>query len=184
MITRCLILFAWLLLGASPVAAQRVIHVESNFSEAQVFADSVMIGTVSQSPFTVQPSTKVISVKHPDKDIWTNRHVDVELNDDPVQRIVANFVVNQVVDTTLKPKFGIDAVRTNKKWITIATGVSVLSGVAAIHFRTKADNRFNDYLKTGDNRLKQKVKTLDVQSGLALGVMQIGVGVIAFRLIF
>ena len=72
-----------------------------------------------------------------------------------------------------------------RKWINyVAATTSLAAGILAIHLRTKADNRFENYNETGDNALKKRIKRLDVQSGISLGVMQVGIGVIAFRIAF
>lgn len=80
---------------------------------------------------------------------------------------------------------GFELKNRNGKWINYAaSATAVLAGVAAIHFRTKADNRFDDFNENGSRGLKDDVKRLDIQSGVALGVMQVGIGIVAFRLIF
>lgn len=179
----CLILLIWFV-GALPLVAQRVVHVKSNHSNALVYADTVLVGIVSESPFTVPNNTHMIKVRHPELDLWSIPMFEFPLSESSEGSFEANFEVFQPPDIEINPRFGIEAVNNDKKWISVAAGVAVVSGIAAIHFRTKADHRFNDYLETGDRRLKQKVKSLDVQSGVALGVMQVGVGVIAFKLIF
>jgi len=73
----------------------------------------------------------------------------------------------------------------NTKWIDYAAiGTAIAGGILAVHFRTKADNRFDDYNETRNPALKSDVKSLDVYSGVALGAMQVGLGVVAIRLIF
>ena len=63
-------------------------------------------------------------------------------------------------------------------------GFALAASALAIHFRTKADNRFDDYHEKGNLSLKSDIRRLDVQSGVALGVMQLGLGVVVFRLAF
>jgi hypothetical protein len=72
-----------------------------------------------------------------------------------------------------------------RDWISIAATTSALAaGALAIHFRTKADNRFEDYHRDGKISLKSDIRRLDVQSGVALGAMQLGLGVVVIRLAF
>ena len=72
-----------------------------------------------------------------------------------------------------------------RRWITVAAaGTSLVAGIAAIQLRAKADRKFDRYNETGNNRLKQEIKRLDIQSGISLGVMQVGLGVVAFRIAF
>jgi hypothetical protein len=71
------------------------------------------------------------------------------------------------------------------KWIDYAAaGVAVVGGVLAVHYKTKADNRYDRYNETRNPAIKSEVKRLDVYSGVALGAMQAGIGVLAIRLIF
>lgn len=79
--------------------------------------------------------------------------------------------------------FAIEAPK--RDWISIAaTATAFAAGALAIHYRTKADNRFDDYNESGKPSLRSDIKRLDVQSGVALGVMQAGLGVVAIRLAF
>jgi len=73
--------------------------------------------------------------------------------------------------------------RKNRRWINYtAATAAFIGGALSIHFRTKADNRFDDFGETGNRSLKSDIRRLDMYSGVALGVMQAGVGVIALRL--
>jgi hypothetical protein len=70
-------------------------------------------------------------------------------------------------------------------WIDYAAaGLAVAGGILAVHYKTKADNRYDRYNETRDPALKSDVKRLDTYSGVALGAMQAGIGVLAIRLIF
>ncbi len=70
-------------------------------------------------------------------------------------------------------------------WINVsATATAFIAGALAIHYRTKADNRFDDFGVTGKQSLRSDIRRLDVQSGVALGVMQAGLGLVAIRLAF
>ena len=70
-------------------------------------------------------------------------------------------------------------------WVNIAVAAtSVAAGALAVHYRTKADNRFDDYGVSGKESLRSDIRRLDVQSGVALGAMQAGLGFVAFRLAF
>ncbi|MDA0874903.1 MAG: hypothetical protein O3C45_07545 [Bacteroidetes bacterium] len=100
--------------------------------------------------------------------LW-NRYL-LELERDPSAQAVAT---GYVVETG------------RRDWVSIAAATSAMAaGALAIHFRTKADNRFNDYQEKGNLVLKSDIRRLDVQSGVALGAMQLGLGVVVFRLAF
>lgn len=73
----------------------------------------------------------------------------------------------------------------NRRWIDVASlTAAVAAGALAVHYRTKADNRFETWQETGDPDLKREIQRLDVYSGVALGTMQVGIGIFAFRLAF
>lgn len=68
-------------------------------------------------------------------------------------------------------------------WIDYAAiGIAVVSGVAAVHYKFKADDLYERYEKTGDPMLEDRIRSLDIRSGIALGTMQVGLGVFAIRL--
>ncbi|WP_456428600.1 hypothetical protein [Rhodocaloribacter sp.] len=70
-------------------------------------------------------------------------------------------------------------------WIDyVAVGTAVAAGALAVHFKTKADHRFDRYRETGDPALRPTIERFDTYSGIALGVSQVGLGVFAIRLIF
>jgi hypothetical protein len=105
----------------------------------------------------------------PGSDIWN--HVPVSLT--PVTPM-AEAVRSDHIMTEKGPN-----------WVNIAvTAGSVVAGALAVHYRTKADNRFDDYGVSGKESLRSDIRRLDVQSGVALGAMQAGLGFVAFRLAF
>jgi len=70
------------------------------------------------------------------------------------------------------------------KWIDYASlGTALAAGALAIHFKTKADHRFDQYKKTGDPSFRHVVNRFDTLSGISLGVSQAGLGLFALRLI-
>lgn len=75
--------------------------------------------------------------------------------------------------------------RRGRRWIDVASvTAAVAAGALAVHYRTKADNRYETWQETGDPALKNEIQRLDVYSGVALGTMQVGLGIFAFRLVF
>lgn len=70
-------------------------------------------------------------------------------------------------------------------WINwAAAGVAVAGGALAVHFKFQADGEYDQYLETGDPGIKEEVDRLDRYSYVALGAMQVGIGVLAIRLAF
>lgn len=71
------------------------------------------------------------------------------------------------------------------KWINwAAAGMAVAGGALAVHFKFKADDYYDEYLETGDPALRDEVNRYDTYSYIALGGMQVGIGVLVFRLAF
>jgi hypothetical protein len=70
-------------------------------------------------------------------------------------------------------------------WINWAAGgLAVAGGVLAVHFKFTADDYHDQYLETGDEALREEVQRFDTYSYIALGAMQVGIGVLVFRLAF
>lgn len=74
--------------------------------------------------------------------------------------------------------------RQHRAWIDYAAvGTALAAGVLAVHFKMKADRRFDRYQQTGDPALRPVIERYDLYSGIALGVSQVGLGLFAIRLI-
>jgi hypothetical protein len=74
--------------------------------------------------------------------------------------------------------------RPRGRWLNIALGGAALaSGVLAVHFKMKADARYDLYAENGDPRLRGAFERYDRRAVAALGAMQVGVGVLAIRLV-
>jgi len=74
--------------------------------------------------------------------------------------------------------------RPKRKWITyVAASTALVSGVLAVHYKLKADRRYDRYALSGDPTLRGGFVRLDRNAAIALGTMQVGLGVLAIRLI-
>ena len=74
--------------------------------------------------------------------------------------------------------------RTRRKWIDAAAlGTAAVGGILAVHFKFKADRLYDEYQETGDPGIRSDIRQYDLYSGVALGAMQVGVGVFVVRLI-
>ncbi len=70
------------------------------------------------------------------------------------------------------------------RWIDyVAGGVALASGIMAVRYKTKADRRYARYENSGDPVLRPGFERYDTYSAVALGTMQVGIGVIAVRLV-
>jgi len=74
--------------------------------------------------------------------------------------------------------------RQSRKWITyVAASTALVSGVLAVHYKLKADSRYDRYALSGDPNLRGGFERMDRNAAIALGTMQVGLGVLAIRLI-
>jgi len=72
-----------------------------------------------------------------------------------------------------------------KQWINyVAASAVVVGGILAVHYKTQANNLFDDYSETGDPDLRPRIQALDNRSAAGLIAMQAGITVIVFRLVF
>ena len=77
------------------------------------------------------------------------------------------------------------SVRRGRVWIDwSAAALAMIAGAVAVHYKFRADRINDDYLATGDPSLRPRVARLDDRSGIALGVMQVGLVTLAVRFAF
>ncbi len=88
-------------------------------------------------------------------------------------------------DAALHPGVRLDVERQRRRWIDYtALAVAAVGGGMAVHYKSKADKRFDVYSETGDPALRPGIERMDNRSAVALGAMQTGIGVFALRLVF
>lgn len=69
------------------------------------------------------------------------------------------------------------------RWIDYgALGLAVVSAVVAVNYKFRADDLYDEYEQTGDPALRDRITRFDTRSGIALGTMQVGLGIFAIRL--
>lgn len=151
---------------------------ESIPSGASVFAGSQRIGVTPMLHKSDRPLNELVRMElkgfhatmiEPGSAIWNHVPVRLEPNAQVNEAVRSNHIVEEK----------------RPNWVNIAVSASALAaGALAVHYRTKADNRFDDFGVTGKASLRSDIRRLDVQSGVALGVMQAGLGFVAFRLAF
>ena len=64
-----------------------------------------------------------------------------------------------------------------------AATVAVAAGAYSIHQKFQADDLYDEYQETRDPALKSRVEAYDARALAGLGAMQVGLGVLTFRLI-
>ena len=104
----------------------------------------------------------------PGEKIWNQHHVTLE----------ANIDEEEIASTFWHPG------NKSSRWIDFVAGsVAIASGVMAVRFKTKADRRYARYERSGDPTLRPSFERYDTYAAVALGTMQVGIGVLAVRLV-
>ncbi len=74
--------------------------------------------------------------------------------------------------------------RSRRWWIdAAAVATAATAGVLAIHYKFKADSRFDEYERTGNPALRPEIDRLDNYSAVSLVMMEAGIGLFAIRLV-
>ena len=116
----------------------------------------------------VERAGYVIERLDPGKAIWNRLIVTLKPSDEPDP-------TGAQVRWSPPPK--------RRDWIDYAAlGTAVAAGVLAVHYKFKADDLYSRYEQTRDQSLRPEIKSYDVRSGVAFGVMQGGIGLFALRL--
>jgi hypothetical protein len=70
-------------------------------------------------------------------------------------------------------------------WIDVAAvGLALGAGALAVHYKFKGDDEYDAYARSGgDPALRDDFERYDTYSAIALGAMQVGIGVFAIRLV-
>lgn len=73
--------------------------------------------------------------------------------------------------------------RKHRAWIEYAAlGSAVVAGALAVHYKFRADDLHAQYEDTADPEIRSDIRRYDTRSAVALGTMQVGIGVFAIRL--
>ena len=158
-------------------------QIESVPFTAQVFLEQpgarTLLGTTPLSHQVMEPLRGMLLVQKdgfeperfsPGEAVW-NYHRTVLREEEIIEEAIAE-------GKYWKPE------RRAGRWLEIAAGsVALVSGVAAIHFKAKADRRFDRYAISGDPTLRGGFERYDRYAAVSLGAMQVGLGVLAFRLV-
>lgn len=63
----------------------------------------------------------------------------------------------------------------------VIIGSAVALGAAAAYFKLESDDYYQKYLITNDQSLKKKTDRYDLYSGIALGAMEINIGILIYK---
>lgn len=237
-----------------PLAPPSGLLVESNLEEGSVYVDSVMLGTLQETPFEVATGRYTVRIVEPNREAWRARtaSADVEvwpgevttvrlnvpyryriesfpygatvalgegeeavvLGETPLvyeseapldgelvvsapghsaARQRAGDALDNAYSFVLKPldvhsegaaEVGWSEQREPNTWIDVAAvGLALGAGAVSAYYKFKGDDLYDEYVKTGDPALRPEFERYDTYSAVALGAMQVGIGVFAIRLV-
>ncbi len=66
-------------------------------------------------------------------------------------------------------------------WFKVLVGSASVFGAVSAYFKIKADNRYDDYLKSKDPKKLNEVNRFDLYSGIAFGLLQINFGYLIYK---
>lgn len=152
---------------------KKSLSVNSSPYEAEVFIENRFVG---ETPFFFEmdegESTRITLKKRSYKD------TTFTINATDFEKI--HVQLNEVTKTKnmiLHDRFEGAKVKTNKNRFLWTLGASVLSGALTLYFRTKADDKYNRYRKTGNpdsfNGLYDDAKKLDKFAAVSYGTFQV-----------
>jgi hypothetical protein len=102
----------------------------------------------------------------PGEDFWNHHHVELEPES------------GRLVEKYWKPD------KRSDRWIDVLVGsATIVSGIAAIRYKMKADRGYERYEESGDPTLRNGFERYDRYAAISLGTMQVGLGVLAVRFV-
>jgi len=102
----------------------------------------------------------------PGEELWNHHYVELELENE------------QLAEEYWRPQ------KRSGRWIDVLVGsASLASGIVAIHFKMKADRRYDEYARSGNPALRGGFERYDRYAAISLGAMQVGLGVLAVRFV-
>lgn len=66
-------------------------------------------------------------------------------------------------------------------WFKVLVGTATVFGTVSAYFKIKADNRFDEYLKSKDPDKLNEVNRFDLYSGISFGLLQINFGYLIYK---
>ncbi len=141
-------------------------YLQTNPQDAYVYSNDSLIG---HTPTFISANVNKVILKKPG-------YSDTEVG---INHGVKNQWVN--LNFTGKPEQEIFVKKPLFKFL--LAGIVTFGGITA-YFKIKADNRFNNYQLTGNNKYLDETHKFDLISGISFGALQINFGLLLYYLLF
>lgn len=140
------------------------ILIDSNPQDAKVFIGDTLIG---YTPLQISKDFNQIILK---KEGYSDKEI---LLDERMSRISASL---EFIGQFEREKFF------DRSISKILFGSMIILGATAAYFKVKADNNYDEYLRSGNLNYKDRTKDFDLISGVALGLTQINFGFLIYKI--
>ena len=121
-----------------------------------------------QDPLVIDEPGYQVEDLQPGQDIWNEHLVELTPTTDQSEKAVVSW----------------EPPTRHRSWIDIAAvSVAAAAAVVSIHYKFKADRLYEEYQQGGDPALRPEIEAYDTRAAVSLGVMQVGFGVFAIRLV-
>ncbi len=142
------------------------ILIDSNPQDAKVFSGDVLLG---YTPLILSKGINPVKLSKPG---YFDRELYIDDNISGIN-VSLEFAGYQPKESFFK-----------KPVAKILFGSMIVLGATSAYYKIKADNNFDDYLKTGELKYKERTNQYDLISGITLGLTQINFGYLIYKIFF
>lgn len=191
-LNKLIIILALLLSGSVFAQINDSLQIKMNYintspQNAEVYLNSSLIGSTPLRFFndiidTVNKNTILLRLKSYNDFLFTFDRAEVPIYKNIALLPLKNFTANN----DLVRKNGSNLFKTPRKVVPLVLtgGVSLGSAFFSFYFKRLANDRYNEYLNTGDRDKLNLTKKYDIYSGVALGILQVAFVSFLYYLLF
>ncbi len=201
---RCFVLCTlYFVLFLVSVSAQKKswLTVRSDSATFIVYVDSMLIGETPLDSVSINSGAHILRFVQPDSRSWFHvplvETVSVSVEEHLFRKVAipramfsphamlihANEKITNDSGSILPSRALANGLPSNNIPLYLTSSAAVLSGAVAAYFKIQADNMYDEFERTGDQSALDKVKRYDTVSGIALGVCEINIGLLAYILL-
>lgn len=140
------------------------ILIDSDPQDAQVLAGDSLLG---YTPLLLPQNFSRITLK---KNGYAGKEISIDQHQSKISASL-EFIGKEEKENFL-----------SKPIAKVLFGTMIAFGATAAYFKIQADNNFDDYLKTGELKYKDRTEQYDLISGISLGLTQINFGYLIYKI--